>query len=489
MNNRVKLLIIAASLFLVVLVIFFSIISKSFKFGTSTNINPTPVETRRYETATTRKINSMTLAQKRREAKKMASETENLLTNIQKESLKKLKELVKSQKKGILETEDFNLGYSDLKNQFYVQKKSPQALEKLKNFLSTNNVLDIYTQDPYFFVLTDEDLQTYILEQEEQRINEWEETENETGGSTSTGGTGGTTGTGGTEGTTGGTGGTTGTGGTGGTTGGTGGTTGTGGTGGTSGTVGTGGTEGTSGTTSNNITQAEELAYKQVSAAKNILKAFTTYNIGKYIEQPTSPPIITTNPVTGIVNPPNLGSPNSLGYYLLPVSTNGSYQNGGWGTCESHKWGSKELIGVITTVADRWHLKYASSKFVVGDLSGMSLASGTYCGHQTHGVGINFDLMPSGSPKFCETSASVEVNIELGKMFLDTGIVDRILIGGVGEPSSATTVRNAWKDYANSKGLYYESTVPSGISHLTHCDIRIASKYALPEWRPSSCCN
>ena len=446
-----------SSLFLVVLVIFFSIISKSFKFGTSTNINPTPVETRRYETATTRKINSMTLAQKRREAKKMASETENLLTNIQKESLKKLKELVKSQKKGILETEDFNLGYSDLKNQFYVQKKSPQALEKLKNFLSTNNVLDIYTQDPYFFVLTDEDLQTYILEQEEQRINEWEETENETGGSTSTGGTGGTTG--------------------------------TGGTGGTSGTVGTGGTEGTSGTTSNNITQAEELAYKQVSAAKNILKAFTTYNIGKYIEQPTSPPIITTNPVTGIVNPPNLGSPNSLGYYLLPVSTNGSYQNGGWGTCESHKWGSKELIGVITTVADRWHLKYASSKFVVGDLSGMSLASGTYCGHQTHGVGINFDLMPSGSPKFCETSASVEVNIELGKMFLDTGIVDRILIGGVGEPSSATTVRNAWKDYANSKGLYYESTVPSGISHLTHCDIRIASKYALPEWRPSSCCN
>jgi hypothetical protein len=210
----------------------------------------------------------------------------------------------------------------------------------------------------------------------------------------------------------------------------------------------------------------------------------------KIVEEPVAQAIAKDEAEqTRLNTPSNLGSANTLGYYLLPSSTNGSYMNGGWGTCESHKWGSKKLIEVITTVADKWHAKYPGSRFVVGDLSGMSITTGAYCGHQTHGLGINFDLMPSGSPSFCNINAPVEANIEMGKMFIDTGIVDRILIGGVGENSSASIIRNAWKAYANSKGYYYESIVPSGDSHNTHCDIRISGRYALREWRPSSCCN
>jgi len=462
-------------------------ISKNFKFGSSTNINPTPVETKKYETTRPGSKKILTREEQLKKAAEMTKQSENLFTAEQKKNLKKLKELVESQKSGIIETDDFKMTYSEATNKFYIQKKTPQTEEKLKEFLKDNNVLDIYNQRPSFFILTNEGLDLYVEKQEDEIIEISEMTEGagiEISGTPGTGGTGGSTG---------GTGGTTGTGGTGGSTGGTGGTTGTGGTSGQS--------------SYEQIRQQNREKNFQVltNLVKELFSPSTagTSQLADLLTgqdeepTPTQEPSPTSEPSSSGTSVPSnlLGPPNEWDYYLLPNSPLYSYS--GWGTCESHRWGSKELINAIYSAASAWKAKYPGSNFTTGDLNGPisgTVCPGTdrRCGHSSHGDGTGVDIMIYKSPGSwvsfgCQINAPEQNNIDIGKMLIDTGVVKKIIFATNPSDTRGIRVRKAWTDYAESKGLTGFDTYAL-YPHDDHCHVAVDPAYALSVWRPTSCC-
>jgi len=164
-----KILIIVASIFLILLIVFFTLITRMFKKGGITDTaqtNPSQIETKKYET---KGYKNMTIEEKRKEAIKMKKESESLFTKEQKANLQELKNKLKNNK--TVETDDFKLAYSEVTNQFYIQKKSPQAEAKLKEYLNENKVLDIYNSDPSVFVLINTELKPYIAKQEDELID------------------------------------------------------------------------------------------------------------------------------------------------------------------------------------------------------------------------------------------------------------------------------------------------------------------------------
>ncbi len=194
-----------------------------------------------------------------------------------------------------------------------------------------------------------------------------------------------------------------------------------------------------------------------------------------------------TLPISGNVNPPNLGNINSDGYYMMPQATNGEYSFGGWNACMSHSDGSKELISAIYTAALRWKAKYPQYTFRIGDLNGRKVPA--YQGHQSHGDGVDVDIVTSGNWNL-QINAPTEVNIDLGKAFIDTGVTNSIIFGGDADKYNPrpqlVTVTNAWRTYANSKGLPFH-TYATG-NHDNHFHIRINDQFRLKEYRPSSPC-
>jgi hypothetical protein len=181
---------------------------------------------------------------------------------------------------------------------------------------------------------------------------------------------------------------------------------------------------------------------------------------------------------TGIIYPPNMGGTNSQGYFTMPVATAGEYVFGGWNRCESHKRGSRELIGSIYTVAKRWKEKYPNSRFTIGDLNAGPP-------HASHKNGVDVDIMVYGSPPATQITAPVDANIDLGKMFIDTGVVKLIIFGTSESDQRGVSVRNAWKQYANSKGVSFQTYPYRG--HDDHFHVRINDQFIGPVDAPGPC--
>ena len=180
----------------------------------------------------------------------------------------------------------------------------------------------------------------------------------------------------------------------------------------------------------------------------------------------------------------SLGNASSKGYYKMPNAPNGEYVFGGWNRCDSHKYGSKALIDAIFTAALRWKAKYPQYTFRIGDLNGADVKSYPGQGHQSHHNGVDVDIVTYGNWNL-QINAPIEVNIDLGKAFIDTGIIKLIIFGGAVFNKNAPIVQNAWKVYANSKGLPFQ-TYALG-NHDNHFHVRINDQFRGPVDAPGPC--
>lgn len=233
---------------------------------------------------------------------------------------------------------------------------------------------------------------------------------------------------------------------------------------------------------SKNVLSADKLLVEEIFDIHPEIVKIVTKSIVQAIKEDETAYIQATS--NSIVSPPSLESPNAHGYYKMPTAPSGAYLFGGWNTCESHRYGSKTLIDAIYTAALKWKAKYPQYTFRIGDLNGATIKQYPGRGHSSHGNGVDVDIVTYGNWSI-QINAPVEVNIDLGKAFIDTGVIKLIIFGGATYNPNAPIVQNAWKTYANSKGLPFQ-TYSYG-NHDNHFHIRINDQYRLAEYRPAPC--
>ncbi len=159
---------------------------------------------------------------------------------------------------------------------------------------------------------------------------------------------------------------------------------------------------------------------KEVERITNIFDALFSFDIGGLTPGPTQAP--DTGPLPsyeGLLYPPNLGSPNSLGYYKMPVAPKGEYT---LYHCSARGYGKKELVGVLYTTALRYAEAQKDSELWIGDINAGSP-------HKTHNGGIAVDVDACCNPRaadYTKGSYSREATIQLGKMFVDTNLIKNI---------------------------------------------------------------
>ena len=163
-------------------------------------------------------------------------------------------------------------------------------------------------------------------------------------------------------------------------------------------------------------------------------------------------------PIKGLAYPPNLGSPNGNGYYKMPDPQNKEYEFN-LGAPPSQRCGSKELVGLIYTLAVQWKQKYNDSLLQVWDLNAT--------GHASHTRGIDVDLSTTNDSG-ANVAGSDERSIQLGKWAVDTGIVELIFYND-------TAVIREVNRYAGREVMQYWA------GHEDHFHVRIQSKFAGPE--------
>jgi hypothetical protein len=159
---------------------------------------------------------------------------------------------------------------------------------------------------------------------------------------------------------------------------------------------------------------ADEQA-KEVQLLSDLLKTMLTFDLGAGGAGGTTPP-----PTSGsIIYPPNLAEPISSGYYLLPQAPNSEYHIY---SCPARRYGKKELIGVIYTVAKQYKERFPDSQVHVGDLNAGAP-------HSSHRWGIAVDLDACCSPRaadYTKGNYSREATVELGKLFVSTNLIKNI---------------------------------------------------------------
>lgn len=172
--------------------------------------------------------------------------------------------------------------------------------------------------------------------------------------------------------------------------------------------------------------------------------------------------------------PPNLGDPNPQGYYQMPEARNGEYIFDPT-ACPNNRWGSKELIAVIYTVAKAWHEKYPEDPVKIGDLNG------PLSEHSSHRWGVGVDINVHGKNFWAADmlggSYSKEKTVEFGKMFLQTDM----LLGAWYNDGSVNSVLN---NYSKDQNLSNSRGFQPWPRHEDHFHIDIKRK-RLPEWTPS----
>lgn len=167
-----------------------------------------------------------------------------------------------------------------------------------------------------------------------------------------------------------------------------------------------------------------------------------------------------TGPIAGLIYPPNLAGPISgTNYYRMPESQPpGLYVFSGNDRC-----GSKEITAVLYTVAKKWKETYPNSTLRIGDINAAS-------GHLSHKNGVDVDVTVSDRSA-ANTGGSRDKSIQLGKWFIDTGIIKMIFYND-------TTVQQAVNDYAKSVGK--SGYMRSWPGHENHFHVRILDQYKLP---------
>lgn len=203
------------------------------------------------------------------------------------------------------------------------------------------------------------------------------------------------------------------------------------------------------------------------------------YSIAEHINRDFGT-VETGNAVAGLECLFNLGDgdPTRAGYFRLPDAPGGEYKVV---TKESQRYGSRELVCALHVVSKAYKAKYGTeSTVVINDLNAS--------GHRSHNRGVAVDVWAEGSigaANHLGANYDTQATIDLGKMFIDTGIVKNIWwcepgsghndLAGTENPSSMTTIRN----YAQSKGVTVNlkciQTGPKG--HHDHFHVDILDQY------------
>ncbi len=188
--------------------------------------------------------------------------------------------------------------------------------------------------------------------------------------------------------------------------------------------------------------------------------------------------------VNGLECPDKLQeNPTHPGYYKMPEAPSGEYVIY---SVDARRYGSKELVCSIYTVALAYKDKYGNKSTVnVGDLNGGYP-------HASHYKGIAVDIDAHG--QICAADHThptpgdgsglcgpynAEATVDLGKMWIDTGILQDIW--WCEKPGDGST--EAIRIYGEQKGKPVNIKCLSG--HDNHFHVNIQEKYALPgSWTP-----
>lgn len=165
-------------------------------------------------------------------------------------------------------------------------------------------------------------------------------------------------------------------------------------------------------------------------------------------------------PIPGITYPPNIGTPSSGNIYQMPDPDPEGLYIFSPGTPPGERGGSKALIGVIYSVAQKWKETYPNTTLRIGDLNAGS-------GHVSHKKGVDVDITTSDRSA-ANVSGNREKSIQLGKWFIDTGIIKLILYNDV----AVQTAVNAYAQQVRKPGR-----MQSYSGHDDHFHVRILDEY------------
>lgn len=303
----------------------------------------------------------LTTQEKQKQLEEIAETNDDLLSKEQLENLNKLKTKLP------FSSPDFDLRYSSELNQYVFSKKTPQADEKIKQFLRENNIFDLYEKGSEIILVTDLAIDQALEEAKNDLLNAEDDSETET--------------------------------------------------------------------PADETGKPGDQQEKDLKLFGSLLKTLLSFDLGEVttpsptaaVGQETGGAIV---PVGEIVYPPNLGKPNSLGYYQMPEPQNGEYVVY---SCSARRYGKKEMIGVLFTVALNYKAKFPASRLRIGDINA--------AGHKTHNHGTAVDINETiggvKGPAANFKPDNVHLNpehdevarqrtIELGKLFLNTKLIRNI---------------------------------------------------------------
>jgi hypothetical protein len=147
-------------------------------------------------------------------------------------------------------------------------------------------------------------------------------------------------------------------------------------------------------------------------------------------------------------------------YYQMPAAENGEYTFDP-GAVEAQRYGQKELVCVLYTVAKNYKEKYGTKSTVkVGDLNAS--------GHASHKWGVAADLNAKGALAAADSTDGAynkEATIELGKMLVATGKIKNIW--WCPSDDSAQKI----KEYADSQNKPITIQCIAGHENHFHVDI------------------
>ncbi len=400
MNNRFSTrLIIVAVIVLILLVFFTLILGSAFKKKEVTTEFLTPIPTQSFETDGGN-FSTLNPQQRQKDLNQFTQFGTTGLTSDQINSLNKLKSKLP------YNSPDFDIGYSSDLNQFFISKKTGQADEKLQQFLQDNGLWDLFQSGASNFVVTNLPLNTAVDSSTQDILNQYQDSRVD---------------------------------------------------------------HDPNHEYQNQPTITEEsnpdLPTKSFSDFQNVMQTMFSYDttglnqaIDESNQVPTETPAPNPQPPPSkgkIIYPPNLGNPNSLGYYQMPEPLHNNYRIL---SCPLRRWGKRDLIGVIYTVALEWKQKNPGSLLQVGDLNGGPP-------HVSHRWGIAVDITVSD-----KSAADIHVgtrakSIELAEMFVNTNLIKNIWYD---DP----VVDQAVRSYAAKNHLSLEQMMSIG-HHDTHFHIDI----------------
>lgn len=138
-------------------------------------------------------------------------------------------------------------------------------------------------------------------------------------------------------------------------------------------------------------------------------------------------------------------------YCKMPPSLDGAYKNvprGEWNRWGPQVWGSKEMIGVLYTIAKRWQEYYCkpediSSKKCKAQLQIRDMTS-AYHIHHFWGNGVDLTATTNGTDCVadfargnCNKNYNARATVRLGEIIVDTGYMHEIIHNGDTRPITA----------------------------------------------------